>query len=77
MNAYPGRPSENDLDLIRTRKPEQPFIETEMGDGSKRRLWCTFGPQQIDIDPFSVPGEGPPGSTLDARETYVFWRKIV
>lgn len=27
-----------------------------MGDGSTRRLWCTFGPQQIDIDPFSIPG---------------------
>ena len=43
--------------MIRTRKPEAPVIEVEMGDGSKKKLWCTFGPQQIDIDPFSKPGE--------------------
>lgn len=28
-----------------------------MGDGSKKKLWCTFGPQQIDINPFSKPGK--------------------
>ncbi len=27
-----------------------------MKDGSKKKLWCTFGAQQIDIDPFSKPG---------------------
>lgn len=52
-----GRPNEKDLDMIRTRKPEQPYIEAKMGDGTTRKLWCTFGPQQIDIDPFSVPGK--------------------
>lgn len=52
-----GEPTDEQLQLIRTRKPEAPVIEVEMGDGSKKKLWCTFGPQQIDIDPFSKPGE--------------------
>jgi sucrose phosphorylase len=51
-----GDPSEEDLEKIRTRKPERPVLEVTMGDGSTRRVWCTFGAQQIDIDPFSVPG---------------------
>ncbi len=51
-----GRPTKEDLDAIRTRKPEKPRIEVQMADGSTRYLWCTFGPQQIDIDPFSEPG---------------------
>ena len=52
----PGRPTKDDLDAIRTRKPEKPMIEVQLADGSTRRLWCTFGPQQIDINPFSEPG---------------------
>lgn len=51
-----GEPTDEQLQLIRTRKPEAPVIEVEMKDGSKKKLWCTFGPQQIDIDPFSKPG---------------------
>lgn len=52
-----GDPSEADLELIRTRKPERPVLEVTMKDGSTRRVWCTFGPQQIDIDAFSKPGK--------------------
>jgi hypothetical protein len=33
-------------------------LTVTMGDGSTRRVWCTFGPQQIDINPFSAPGGG-------------------
>ncbi len=51
-----GDPSEAELELIRTRKPERPVLSVTMGDGSTRRVWCTFGEQQIDIDPFSEPG---------------------
>lgn len=51
-----GDPSEEDLLKIRTRKAEAPVLEVTMGDGSTRRVWCTFGPQQIDINPFSEPG---------------------
>lgn len=51
-----GEPTDEQLQLIRTRKPEAPVIEVDMKDGSKKRLWCTFGPQQIDINPFSKSG---------------------
>lgn len=51
-----GEPTDEQLQLIRTRKPEAPVIEVEMKDGSKKKLWCTFGPQQIDINPFTKPG---------------------
>jgi len=60
LNA--GKPDDEDLERIRTRKPEQPMIEVTLEDGSKRQLWCTFGPQQIDLDPFS-----PSGAPLIAR----------
>ena len=51
-----GEPTDDQLQKIRTRKPEAPVIEVDMKDGSKKKLWCTFGAQQIDIDPFSKPG---------------------
>lgn len=54
----PGDPNEEDLLRIRTRKAEAPVLTVTMGDGSTRRVWCTFGPQQIDINPFSAPGGG-------------------
>ena len=52
----PGRPTQEDLELIRTRKPEEPKLEITLKDGSKRNVWCTFGPQQIDIDVSSPSG---------------------
>ena len=57
LHSLSGRPNEKDLELIRTRKPEQPVIEVTLKDGSKRKLWCTFGPQQIDINAFSKSGD--------------------
>ena len=42
--------------MIRTRKAEQPKLEVQLHDGSKRELWCTFGPQQIDINVCSPQG---------------------
>ncbi len=51
-----GRPTTEDLELIRTRKPEEPKLEVTLKDGSKRNVWCTFGPQQIDIDVASPSG---------------------
>lgn len=45
-----GRPTEEDLRAIRTRKPDIPRLRVELKDGSERELWCTFGPQQIDIN---------------------------
>lgn len=55
-SAGPGRPTEEDLEKIRVIKPEPPVTEVTLHDGTTRRLWCTFGSQQIDIDCFSAPG---------------------
>jgi len=70
-----GKPDDEDLERIRTRKPEPPMIEVTLQDGSKRQLWCTFGPQQIDLDPFSSSGYPPPGgakarSTISCSELF-------
>jgi hypothetical protein len=43
--------------MIRTRKGEAPVLEVDMADGTKRRVWCTFGSEQIDINPMSPAGE--------------------
>lgn len=56
LAADSGDPSEEDLLRIRTRKAEAPVLDVTMADDSHRRVWCTFGPQQIDINPFSAPG---------------------
>ncbi|MFP4619390.1 MAG: sucrose phosphorylase [Spirochaetaceae bacterium] len=45
-----GRPTQEDLDLIYTRKPRPPYIEEEFGDGSKEKIWCTFDTEQIDLN---------------------------
>ena len=51
-----GEPSQEDLDLIYTRKPRPPFREVEHPDGSVQKVWCTFDTEQIDIDVFSPLG---------------------
>lgn len=59
---HAGRPTKKDLALIRTRKPEPPVLEVKLNNGDTARVWCTFGPQQIDINPFSEFGAAPSGS---------------
>ena len=56
--------------MIRTRKPEAPVIEVKCNDGSVHRLWCTFGEQQIDIDPFSASGQEFVKESLKALGTH-------
>ena len=72
-----GEPTDEQLQLIRTRKPEAPVIEVEMGDGSKKKLWCTFGPQQIDIDPFSKPGETAQVASLAVAARMPCWLALL
>ena len=36
--------------------PLQKNFQVTLKSGEKRKLWCTFGPEQIDINPFSEPG---------------------
>lgn len=49
-------PGEKDLASIITHQGDLPMIEVTLADGSKRRLWNTFGPEQIDINPKSPAG---------------------
>ena len=55
------------------------MLTVTMADGSTRRVWCTFGAQQIDINPFSVPGAGSlcclmPGSGAADAVPWFHWR---
>ena len=45
-----GRPTKADVDLIYKRKDKAPYQEITFADGSKEKLWNTFGPEQIDLD---------------------------
>ncbi len=65
-----GDPSPDQLAMIRTRKPEAPVIEVKCNDGFVHRLWCTFGEQQIDIDPFSASGQEFVKESLKALGTH-------
>lgn len=44
-----GEPSEEQLSQIYLRKAV-PYIEAEFADGTREKLWCTFSPEQIDIN---------------------------
>ncbi|MGA6925243.1 MAG: sucrose phosphorylase [Desulfosarcina sp.] len=45
-----GEISETDLAKVYTRKPRPPYTLIQRADGSKEKLWCTFGYEQIDLD---------------------------
>ena len=45
-----GEPTQEQYDLIYTRKPRAPFIEQTFGDGSTEKVWCTFDEEQIDLN---------------------------
>ncbi len=45
-----GRPTQADVDLIYKRKDRAPYQEITFADGTKEKLWNTFGPEQIDLD---------------------------
>lgn len=43
--------SESDVVAIYKRKDRAPFVEIDFGDTQgKRKVWCTFGEEQIDLD---------------------------
>lgn len=52
-----GRPTQQDIDSIYKRKDREPYIDVEFADGSKTKLWCTFGDEQIDLDVNSKAGK--------------------
>ena len=49
-SAFPEGATEEQLMRIYRPRPGLPFTPYTMADGSKRLLWTTFTPQQIDID---------------------------
>lgn len=45
-----GDPPREDLEKIYTRKPRAPFIEIELPEGIREKIWCTFDEDQIDLN---------------------------
>ena len=46
----PGRPTQEDIDLIYKRKDKAPFQTVHFADGTTEEVWNTFGEEQIDLD---------------------------
>ena len=46
----PGRPTQEDIDLIYKRKDKAPFQTVHFEDGTTEEVWNTFGEEQIDLD---------------------------
>ena len=49
----PGRPNQEDMDVLYRRKERGPYLTFTRRDGNQVRLWNTFFEEQIDIDPRS------------------------
>lgn len=45
-----GEPTEEDLAKMIHRHPGVPAVEVTFRDGTKEKLWCTFSPEQIDLN---------------------------
>ena len=52
-----GEPSREDLDKVYKRKERDPYVTAEFADGSREKVWCTFDPEQIDLNCFSAAGK--------------------
>jgi len=50
--VWNGEPSEEDIDKLYFRKMTGPVMEYSFDDGSKVKLWNTFGPDQVDLNPY-------------------------
>jgi sucrose phosphorylase len=48
--VFAGGASEDDLTRIYRPRPGLPFTPVGLGDGTRRLVWTTFGPSQIDLD---------------------------
>lgn len=45
-----GEPTQEEIGLIYKRKPRAPYTEARFADGSAEKVWCTFDPEQIDLN---------------------------
>lgn len=64
-NVFQDGIAEADLRRIYRPRPEKPFNEYTLDDGSRRLLWTTFSAQQIDIDVRSQEGRAYLSSILE------------
>src|SRR5271166_979123 len=48
--VFPGGATEDTLMRLYRPRPGLPFTPYLLGDGTKRLMWTTFTPQQIDVD---------------------------
>ncbi|SDZ75528.1 sucrose phosphorylase [Lachnospiraceae bacterium NK3A20] len=45
-----GEPTREQVDVIYKRKPRAPYVWANFADGSREKVWCTFGEEQIDLN---------------------------
>lgn len=48
--VFGAEPTPEQVDMIYKRKPRAPYIDAELADGSREKIWCTFCEEQIDLD---------------------------
>ena len=53
-----GEPSVEEVNLLYKRKPKAPYVTVEFMDGTKEKIWCTFGDEQIDLNVRTEIGKG-------------------
>ena len=63
--VFPNGATEAELNAIYRPRPGLPFTKMTFGDGSRRLLWTTFTPKQIDIDVGSRHGAAYLDSIID------------
>ncbi len=52
-----GMPTPEEEAAIYRRQPRSPYLTVQFGTGEEKKIWCTFSPEQIDIDIRSSEGE--------------------
>ncbi len=45
-----GRPTNEDIQLLYRRKDGEPYLNIRLSNGEKKKLWCTFTDEQLDLD---------------------------
>lgn len=63
--VFPGGAFEDDLTRIYRPRPGLPFTPVSLGDGTRRLVWTTFEPSQIDLDHLDERAHAYLGSVLE------------
>jgi sucrose phosphorylase len=45
-----GEPTVDNVEKIYNRKPRAPYVDITFRDGTREKIWCTFGDDQIDLN---------------------------